>query len=330
MKIGIAGAMSLDLLQIDYKGAKPPKGYPFPFISHIINALIDQGHQVVAYTTSEGIKEPQVFEGKNLTLCVGRREAHAGRDMFKSERQDLVELMQKYPADIINAQWSYEFAWAAVDSGLPTVVTLRDHAYTIMRYNFDVFRVMRWLMNNIVIRKAKYLITNSEYLKSLLSKTNQRKVEVVNNFYPKGLEQHFEQKQEKENYIISVNNFFDERKNIGNGMKAFAELRSKYPDLKYYIVGHGMDEGSEAYQFAKNHKIVNGIVFVGRKPYPETMQLIKKAKVFLHPSREESFGNVILEAMVLGTPVVGGEKSGNVPYLLDKGKVGLLDRKSVV
>jgi glycosyltransferase involved in cell wall biosynthesis len=32
----------------------------------------------------------------------------------------------------------------------------------------------------------------------------------------------------------------------------------------------------------------------------------------------------VLESMVLGTPVVGGEKSGNIPFLLDHGRCGLL------
>ena len=33
---------------------------------------------------------------------------------------------------------------------------------------------------------------------------------------------------------------------------------------------------------------------------------------------------VVLEAMIIGTPVIGGEKSGNIPYLLDHGKTGEL------
>src|SRR5690606_7343510 len=56
----------------------------------------------------------------------------------------------------------------------------------------------------------------------------------------------------------------------------------------------------------------------------QLIQKVAAAKVLLHPSVEESFGMAVLESMVVGTPVVGGEKSGFVPYLLNHGKAGVL------
>jgi glycosyltransferase involved in cell wall biosynthesis len=46
--------------------------------------------------------------------------------------------------------------------------------------------------------------------------------------------------------------------------------------------------------------------------------------LLVHPSLEESFGNTLVEAMAQWTPVVGGEASGAVPWVLDGGKAGLL------
>lgn len=328
MKIGVAGPMTLDLLNYDWQDREVPKSYAFPLISNMINALLERGHEVVAYTTSTSVKKPMVFQNENLTICVARREPHAARDLFKSERRDLEHLMKTHPAEIINAQWSYEFAWAALNSGCPSVVTVRDHATTILKYQPSPYRLMRWFMNRIVLGKAKHLFTNSEYLRDLLGKKQAPKISVVHNFYKPELEKYYKTSEKKENYIISIANGFgyDKRKNVEMALHAFAILRKKYPNLKYYLLGQGTqrEETAGTYRYAKKHNLLDGLELLGRRPFEEVLDLIKSARVLLHPSREESFGNTMLEAMVVGTPVVAGKNSGNVPFLLKQGEVGLL------
>ena len=63
---------------------------------------------------------------------------------------------------------------------------------------------------------------------------------------------------------------------------------------------------------------------MGRLPHHETLREIASAAVLLHPALEESFGMTGLEAMVVGTPVVAGCDSGNMPFLLDHGNAGVL------
>ena len=326
MKIGIAGPMTLRLLNCNFRNANEiPIGYDFPMISMLINALLKRGHEVVAYTTSAGIGHSIVYRGENLNICIARRrERHAARDLFKSERKDLVELMRSCPVDIINAQWSYEFAWAALVTGIPTLVTLRDYALTILKYQFDGYRFMRLITNYIVLKEAQYLTANSQYLFNLLSKENKRKARVIPNFYARNLEEYCPKPEEKLNFILSVSNGFGRRKNISTALKAFSIIRQKWPDIEYHLVGDGMEMGGPTYQYAVKNKITDGVRFIGRLSYEEVINKVKKALVFLHPSREESFGMSVLEAMVVGTPVVGGYCSGNIPYLLDNGRVGVL------
>lgn len=324
MKIGIVGPMSLRLLNFDWGNEEVPGGYSFPMISMLINALVARGHQVVAYTYSEGLSEPKVFVNENLTICVGRRFPHPGRNMYKFERQDLVDLIRKHPVDIINAQWAYEFAWAAIDSGLPAVVTLHDHAKIILKFNPTPYLFIRYLMFSKVLRKAKHLIANSPYTFNLLSRAYKKKAVVIPNYYDSQLEKLFEQNAEKSNYIISVANGFDRRKNISTSLLAFSKLKDQFPGLKYYIVGAGMHKGGQAYLYAQKKGVLDSVEFLGPQKFKEVLELVKKAKIFLHPSREESFGNAAMEAMIVGTPVVAGKNSGNIPFLLDQGKAGLL------
>jgi L-malate glycosyltransferase len=321
--IGVAGLMSLELLNINTKGRAFPVGYKFPMISHLINGILRQGYKVICYTTSSDIDEPLVFEDERITVCIARRSDHPGRNFFKSERSELVELMKKYPSDIINSHWSYEFSMAALDSGIPTVVTLHDNATTILKYMPDPFRLIRWIMNFIVLRKAKYLTTNSEYLLKTLSKRDQRKGTVINNFFENGLEKHH-YTGPRENYIVSIINGFGERKNVKTGLKAFALLKDRYKGLQFHLAGFEMEEGGKAFNWAKENGLEKDVVFLGNIPYSDVIKEIQKAKVLLHTSREESFCNVILEALVLGTPAIGGKHSGNVPFLLGQGKHGIL------
>jgi glycosyltransferase involved in cell wall biosynthesis len=326
MIIGIAGPITLKLLDFDFEGQNNiPIGYDFPMISMLINAILKRGHKIVAFTTSIGINKPVVYKGKNLMVCIGRRrERHAARDLFRIERGDLVELMRSYPVNIINAQWSYEFAWAAIETGIPTIVTLQDHAMTILRYQTDPFRFMRLIINYIVLNKAKHLSVNSSYLFDKLDKRKKRKTRVIPNFYSRFIEGIPYNQEKKSEYILSVSNGFGKRKNIDTALRAFALVRNKCPDIEYHLIGDDMEPSGAAYQFAKKNNIISDIKFLGKLPYNEVIEKIQKARIFLHPSREESFGMAVLEAMIIGTPVIGGEKSGNIPYLLDNGKAGEL------
>ena len=66
------------------------------------------------------------------------------------------------------------------------------------------------------------------------------------------------------------------------------------------------------------------MTFLGPTPRADVLARMADADLFVHPSREESFGSVLVEAMAQGTPVVGGRESGAVPWVLDGGRAGVL------
>lgn len=326
MLIGIAGPMTIAELELRTgENVTLPPGYDFPLISWLINALLDRGYEVVAFTTSQGIDHPVVLKGGGLTLCIGKmRPFHRARDMYKFERKELQRLMKSHKVDVIGAHWSYEFAWAALDTGIPTLVSLHDHAFTVLRFSPDAYRFVRLLMNNIVISRARWLSVNSPYLLNLLSRKHQRKALIIPNFFPRKMSNLWNSYAQRENMIVTVANGFWGRKNVGTAIKAYAILRRRYPDLHYCLVGNDMEPEGPAERYARERGICEGITFVGRIPPAGVMNLVRNARVIVHPSREESFGMSVLEAMVIGTPVVGGEGSGNIPALLDNGHAGRL------
>lgn len=323
MNIGIAGPMTLSMLPIHFI-KKKPIGYSFPMTSSLINSLIERGHYVIAYTTSTDLTESMVVDGEHLRLCIAPREPHDGRDLFYSERKALEKLMQQNRPDVIHALWSYEFAWAAIDSKVPTLVSVYDNASRVLRYQCDAYRMMRWIVNFIVLNKAKNLATNSEYLHSKLPNHLRRRTIILKNFLDKNIFQFHGLNISKSDTVVSVTNGFGKLKNQKNALIAFSRISPEFPNVKYQLIGDMMEEGGPAYEYAARNGLLKNVEFCGALEHKDVLKKIANAKILLHTSREESFGMAVLEAMTLATMVIGGSRSGNIPFLLENGKSGML------
>jgi glycosyltransferase involved in cell wall biosynthesis len=70
------------------------------------------------------------------------------------------------------------------------------------------------------------------------------------------------------------------------------------------------------------------VVFLGPTPHEEVLKKIAASTLVLHTSLEESFGMVLVEAMAYGVPVVAGQASGAVPWVVEDGGL-LVDVTSV-
>lgn len=324
MTIGIVGPIDLSLLDFEFKGAELPETNSFPLPSHLVNALLRRGYKVVIYTNSGASDKPAVITADNITICIGTLKPQPGRRFFRHEINELSDLMRQHPADVVYAFWSYEYAWAAIDSGIPAIVSVHDNAGKIFRTQTDMFRLVRLIMNYIVLNKAEHLVANSVYTYNQLPARHRRKATVLDNFFSPGIEEDIVKPAEKENNIISVVNGFTKRKGIHRSLQAFASIRAAFPTLEYHLVGIEMEEGGAAHIYAKQHGLDQGVKFIGHQTHEQLLQRVANAKLLLHPSVEESFGMAVLESMVVGTPVVGGKDSGYVSYLLDHGRAGML------
>ena len=67
------------------------------------------------------------------------------------------------------------------------------------------------------------------------------------------------------------------------------------------------------------------MVFMGHLSHADVLRHLREyTDAFVHPTLEESFGSSILEAMSQRLPVIAGENSGAVPWILADGRVGML------
>jgi len=102
-------------------------------------------------------------------------------------------------------------------------------------------------------------------------------------------------------------------------LEAFATVRGRHPDAVLAILGIG-PLAAATRSHARSLGIGEAVVLPGRL---EIRDWLERADVFVHTSRWEGFGLVLLEAMLAALPVVATRVSA-VPEIVAEGETGLL------
>jgi len=109
--------------------------------------------------------------------------------------------------------------------------------------------------------------------------------------------------------IGHVGALYDHHKGQSILIAAFLELLKQYPDARLVLLGEGPDK-KQFQQLAGNDPRV---VFAGFQE--DVGSWIAALDVFAFPSREEGLGSSVLDAMMLGVPVVSSA-AGGLPELI--------------
>ncbi|KPK39762.1 MAG: hypothetical protein AMJ78_07990 [Omnitrophica WOR_2 bacterium SM23_29] len=103
-------------------------------------------------------------------------------------------------------------------------------------------------------------------------------------------------------------------------IEAFKELLVEIPDAQLIIVGEGRS-GSELKNKVRELGIESVVYFFGETL--NTKEFLAIMDVFTRPSENEPFGLAIVEAMLMGVPVVATD-AGGYKTILDEGRFGIL------
>jgi L-malate glycosyltransferase len=343
LHIGIAAPFETSSLSdlIGQESKELPAGYSgAPVIGALVRALIARGHQVTIYTTDHTLlpkqQEPVKFQNKQITIyyCPSRprsfmhQDGFRGRatDFFAFERKWLVDSIKQDAPDVVHAHWAYEFAWAAMDSGLPHIVTFHDSPLKILYYMPNLYRLLRYFMATRTIKNTKLITTVSPYMQDELLNWAGKKVVLV----PNGIEEDWftlakdpNTKNLSHPKIAMIVNGWGRRKNAKPALQAFAMIKKKLPLAELHLFGTDFANDEIASKWCNKNGIADGMYFHGKLPYSKLRNVLAEMRLLIHPSLEESFGMTVLEAMALALPVVGGINSGGVPWLLGHGEAGL-------
>lgn len=101
------------------------------------------------------------------------------------------------------------------------------------------------------------------------------------------------------------------RKAVDVLLDALPAVLSACPGARLVVVGEGPEREALERQ-ALQLGLTGSVTFVGAQSRAETAAWMRRARIFVLPSREEAFGVVLLEALASGTPCVASRVGGVV------------------
>ena len=87
-------------------------------------------------------------------------------------------------------------------------------------------------------------------------------------------------------------------------IESFVEVLKHYPDVALFIAGKDVGEKEKLDALIKKHELGKSVYFVGEVSDQDKIDFLGNADLFVLPSHTENFGNVYVESLAAGTPIV--------------------------
>lgn len=194
-------------------------------------------------------------------------------------------------------------------------VTILNKVLTRILYNNIANKIVslskgvkRDLVDNFNIKKNKISVIY-----------NPVEVDSIKKLAERSMKSKLMESETKEKVIISVGRLV-EQKDFKTLLQAYS-IVSKEVKSRLVILGKGPEE-ERLKELSKRLGISNKVSFLGFKKNP--YKYIKKADLFVLSSKWEGFGHVIVESMVVGTPVISTNCKSGPKEIIGDDQYGLL------
>ena len=124
-----------------------------------------------------------------------------------------------------------------------------------------------------------------------------------------------------EDYCIAISRLDTVQKDYKTLLKAFKILKSKGINKKLYIVGDGPSK-EEIENMIKEYDLIEEVKLLGRFKNPYVW--LNNADFFIHSSKYEGFGLVLIEAAILDKLIISSNCPVGPTEILENGKSGIL------
>ena len=312
----------------DERGIAPGMGGN-PATTPLIMELVRRGHVVTLFTLSDDLQEEAFYDWGSLRVFVGPNRRF--RYLYCPQIAYLKRVIRADAPRFVHANWTYEFAIGALASGVPTVTTIHDLPWNILRYFWNQPSVyVRLLMAYLVAFKGTYFTTGSpeaarHFRRWLFLRAP---IQIIPNFTADwifDLGRAGVSRSDRPFTFVTVLQGWSERKNGKCALRAFQLARQSFPNARLIMIGRDYETGGEAHSWATSQGLAQGVTFQGPMQYAAYLRFVmQEADVLVHPSLDEALSLATAESMALKKPVIAGKRTPGMHLLLDEGRVGLL------
>jgi glycosyltransferase involved in cell wall biosynthesis len=185
----------------------------------------------------------------------------------------------------------------------------------------------RLAVRRAMVKAADACITNSQggkaYLTEILDAQTEQvfvhpyEVPAVQALFSQSNDSQFSSQSWKQPIFIYVGSIIP-RKGLNFLLDACNHLKKQgYTDYTILIVGEG-EQQEELQQFCQENDLTDCVQWVGRVNYGQLGSYFEKADVFVLPTLEDTWGMVVLEAMILGKPILCSKFAGASELITDE------------
>ena len=239
------------------------------------------------------------------------------------------KIMEIYP-DVVHAQGTstpYSTTAALVCKEYPTLLSVRGIVAKELKFytglNFIFGASIERANEKYVLSKIPNIIVTSPHSNDVIRNMTNSKIYVI----PNGIDFDEIQKIRAEDQLkhpaILFVGTYGKVKGIDVLLNAVPIVRKEIPNLHVYIAGKSGSENENLKKLVKALNIEENVTFLGFISGDEKYAYYKSADIYVQPSRYETFGVVLLEAMACGKPVIAS-RVGGIPFVVEDGKNGLL------
>lgn len=319
LRIALAGPFDTSAFMagtgVQLRGFPPGTGNGSP-VTNLAAEFHRRGLDIVIVTLDGSIEETLKAERERLTIfyCPFRgppkyRARVRASDFFRQEINALERALLEASPDFVHAHWTYEYAEAAIRSGLPHLVTMHDRPLSVLAMHRDAYRLMRFIMALRTMPRIRRLAVVSPFMRSAARWHGYfGGIDLLFNGIeiPRALRDADSIFMSSPLKIATVGDP-TRLKNIAAALDAYEIIRTKVPGVELHLFGPGLDAA-----FTKG---APGVVAHGQIPHADLMAfLAREAVLLLHPSLQEALPMAVLEAKARGVPVIGGSNAAGMAF----------------